>query len=110
MNNQIKSLFACCLLLAFGLESPAQNPDTVKTPKLLNWGYFANGTIHVIASSHNDIAWFDTPSETIARRDHASITPALKKMSTRPDVTFCMENVLYLLEYLDRHPEKMGDL
>ncbi|MFH0762066.1 MAG: glycosyl hydrolase-related protein [Bacteroidota bacterium] len=110
MNNQIKSLFVCCLLLAFGSESPAQNPDTVKTSKPLNWGYFAGGTIHVIASSHNDIAWFDTPSETIARRDHASITPALKKMSERPDVTFCMENVLYLLEYLDRHPEKMAEI
>ncbi len=31
-------------------------------------------------------------------------------MSERPDVTFCMENVLYLLEYLDRHPEKAGEI
>lgn len=101
-----KPLILLALMLSLASLSPAQKADTVATTKPLSWGYFAGGTIHVIASSHNDIAWFDTPAETIARRDHASITPALQKMATRPDVTFCMEDVLYLLEYLDRHPEK----
>ncbi|MFA6128659.1 MAG: discoidin domain-containing protein [Bacteroidales bacterium] len=82
----------------------------IQTPMPLNWGYFAGGIIHVIASSHNDIAWFDTPAETIARRDHACITPALKKMEDRQDISFCMEDVLYLLEYLDRHPEKREEI
>ena len=52
-----------------------------------NWGYFADGTIHLICSSHNDIAWFDTPAATIAWRDERSITPALERMrknETRP--------------------------
>jgi alpha-mannosidase len=74
------------------------------------WGHFANGTVHLICSSHNDIAWFDTPSETIAWRDSRSITPALERMTTRPDVTFVMENVLYLLEYLERHPERREEI
>lgn len=71
-----------------------------------HWGYFAGGTIHVICSSHNDIAWFDSPASTIEWRDQRSITPALDRMIANPAVHFSMENVLYLLEYLDRHPER----
>ena len=71
-----------------------------------NWGYFTNGTIHLICSSHNDIAWFDTPAATITWRDEKSITPALVRMAQHQDVRFSMENVLYLLEYLERHPER----
>ena len=107
MKNGTLLLSACCicLLLCGGIAA-----EQAEKPKPLDWGYFADGTIHVICSSHNDIAWFDTPAETIARRDHACITPALEKMAERGDVTFCMENVLYLLEYLDRHPEKMDEI
>ncbi|MCC7450802.1 MAG: alpha-mannosidase [Anaerolineae bacterium] len=76
----------------------------------LNWAYFANGTIHIICSSHNDIAWFDTPADTMQWRDERSITPALERMAHNPDVHFSMENVLYLLEYLERHPERREEV
>ena len=75
-----------------------------------NWGHFAGGTIHVICSSHNDIAWFDTPARTIEWRDEQSITLALERMAANPNVHFSMENVLYLLEYLDRHPERKAEI
>jgi alpha-mannosidase len=74
------------------------------------WGYFADGTIHLICSSHNDIAWFDTPAATIAWRDEKSITPALERMEKNKTVRFSMENVLYLLEYLERHPERKAEI
>lgn len=75
-----------------------------------DWGYFAGGTIHIICSSHNDIAWFDTPAATIAWRDEKSISPALDRMAKKPEVRFSMENVLYLLEYLERHPERKAEI
>ncbi len=75
-----------------------------------NWGYFSDGTIHLICSSHNDIAWFDTPAATIAWRDEKSITPALEHMTMHKGVRFSMENVLYLLEYLERHPERKDEI
>src|SRR5688572_33273600 len=75
-----------------------------------NWGYFADGTVHLICSSHNDIAWFDTPAATIAWRDERSITPALERMAQNDTVRFSMENVLYLLEYLERHPERKAEI
>ncbi len=74
------------------------------------WGHFAGGRIHIICSSHNDIAWFDTPAATIAWRDEKSISPALERMTRKPDVRFSMENVLYLLEYLERHPERKDEI
>ncbi len=74
------------------------------------WGHFSNGTIHIICSSHNDIAWFDSPARTIAWRDERSITPALERMAGNPAVHFSMENVLYLLEYLDRHPDRKAEI
>ncbi|MBI5667776.1 MAG: alpha-mannosidase [Chloroflexi bacterium] len=75
-----------------------------------NWGYFAGGMVHIICSSHNDIAWFDTPAATIAWRDIKSITPALERMAANPAVHFSMENVLYLLEYLERHPDRKAEI
>ncbi len=75
-----------------------------------NWGYFVNGTVHLICSSHNDIAWFDTPAATIAWRDEKSITPALERMKQNDKTRFSMENVLYLLEYLERHPERKAEI
>jgi alpha-mannosidase len=79
-------------------------------PENGSWGYFSDGTIHLICSSHNDIAWFDTPAATIAWRDEKSITPALEQMANNKNVRFSMENVLYLLEYLERHPERKAEI
>jgi alpha-mannosidase len=78
--------------------------------KQKDWGHFADGKVHLICSSHNDIAWFDTPAATITWRDVRSITPALDRMAEHDDVKFAMENVLYLLEYLERHPERRDEI
>ena len=79
-------------------------------PANSSWDYFANGTIHLICSSHNDIAWFDTPAATIAWRDEKAITPALERMAENRNMRFSMENVLYLLEYLERHPDRKAEI
>ena len=34
----------------------------VQTPMPMDWGYFADGTVHLICSSHNHTACFDTPA------------------------------------------------
>jgi len=83
---------------------------TIQTPMPLTWDYFADGTVSLICSSHNDIAWFDTPEKTILRRESACVTPALARMADRDDVYFSMENVLYLQEYLDLHPERRDEI
>jgi len=72
--------------------------------------YFANGTLHLISSSHQDIGWEDTPAACAAFRDTAMLTPALQAMKKNPNYRYTVESVLSLMEYLDRHPDRQDEL
>lgn len=78
--------------------------------KINKWDYFAGGEEFIISSSHNDIAWKDSPAKTIEWRDKGAITPALERMKNRDDVYFDMECVLYLHEYLERQPQRQEEV
>ncbi|TSA33890.1 MAG: alpha-mannosidase [Porphyromonadaceae bacterium] len=66
----------------------------------------ARGEIMIMASSHQDIAWMDSPQACVENRDNLLITPALKKLEENPLYYNDMEDILMLREYLTRHPEK----
>ena len=68
------------------------------------------GRLHIISSSHQDIAWMDSPEKCIAFRDTNCITPALAMMAKDPAYSFTMENMLNLTEYLERHPERAEEV
>jgi alpha-mannosidase len=68
------------------------------------------GRLHIISSSHQDIAWMDSPEKCIAYRDANCITPALAMMAKDPAYSFTMENMLNLMEYLERHPERAEEV
>jgi alpha-mannosidase len=72
--------------------------------------YFKNGTLHIINSSHQDIAWMDSPEACEKYRDENVITPVLKRLSENPDFRYSMEDALSLKEYLYRHPESYADI
>ncbi len=72
--------------------------------------FFAGGAIHLLSSSHQDIAWMDTPQRCEEQRDRQVITPALDKMRTDPGFRFGMEDALSLVEYLGRHPERRDEV
>ncbi len=46
------------------------------------------GTQHLIVSTHQDIAWMDSPENCIRDRDEKIITPLLDIMKGDPDVSF----------------------
>lgn len=75
-----------------------------------DWGYFQNGTIHLIQSSHQDIAWMDTPDYCREDRIEGIIMPALSLMKENKDFKFEMEQTLNLMEFLEKYPEKKGEL
>ncbi len=75
-----------------------------------DWGYFKDGTIHIIQSSHQDIAWMDTPDYCREDRINGIIIPALDIMKEDPDFTFEMEQTLNLMEFLDSHPERKDEV
>ena len=70
----------------------------------------AGSTVRIISSSHQDIAWMNSPEACREYRDTHCITPALEMMAANPDYCFVMENMLNLMEYLERHPERRDDI
>lgn len=71
---------------------------------------FKDGKGYIVSSSHNDIAWFNTPYKTMEYRDDVIITPAIKEIDEDRNFKHTMECTLYLYEYLNRQPEKREKL
>ncbi len=65
---------------------------------------------YIISSSHQDIAWMDTPEECIKARDEKIITPALALLREIPAYRFDLEDVLELREYIGRHPDRKAEI
>jgi alpha-mannosidase len=82
----------------------SQNNATPKGPAA------SPGSLHIISSSHQDIAWMDSPEKCIVFRDTNCITPALAMMAKDPAYSFTMENMLNFMEYVERHPERAEEI
>ncbi|MCG8307359.1 MAG: glycosyl hydrolase-related protein [Cytophagales bacterium] len=70
-----------------------------------DWDYFGEGKVHVIVSSHQDIAWMNTPDSCRHERVHDIVIPALDLMEEAPDFKFEMEQSLNLMEAVEDSPE-----
>lgn len=75
-----------------------------------DWDYFKNGTIEIINTSHQDIAWMNTPDSCKDERIHKIIIPALKMAKENPGFSFGMEQTLNLREILDEYPAYKNDI
>ncbi|MBI5009480.1 MAG: alpha-mannosidase, partial [Bacteroidia bacterium] len=75
-----------------------------------DYSYFKGGTISVIPSSHQDIAWMDSIGACIEFRDKMMITPVLKRLRENPEFKFSVEDALSLREYLLRHPDSWSEI
>ncbi|MCE5249638.1 chitobiase/beta-hexosaminidase C-terminal domain-containing protein [bacterium] len=83
---------------------------TVRAQQSANPDYFRGGEVDIISSSHQDIGWMDTPEKCIESRDLKVITPALERLKENPEFRFVMEDMLSLMEYLGRHPERKEEI
>ena len=68
------------------------------------------GSLFIISSSHQDIAWMDSPQKCVEFRDKNVITPALAMLAKDGAYAFTMENMLNLMEYLERHPDRQDEI
>ena len=75
-----------------------------------DWGYFANGEICLIQSSHQDIAYMDTPDYCRRDRIENIIKPALEMMNKDPAFMFEMEQTLNLMEFLEAYPKRKDEV
>jgi alpha-mannosidase len=102
-------IFTVILLFVFLMQGLAQTPaQPVK--KTGDYSSFKGGTVYVIPSSHQDIAWMDSIGACIEFRDKMMITPVLKRLRDNPQFKFSVEDALSLREYLIRHPESWGEI
>lgn len=107
------SLIAVAILAAAILRAPGGLASDREDPMtLVNKGVpaAAPGRLHIISSSHQDIAWMDSPEKCVVFRDTNCITPALAMMAKDPAYSFTMENMLNLAEYLERHPDRAEEI
>ncbi|HPI72283.1 MAG TPA: glycosyl hydrolase-related protein, partial [bacterium] len=72
--------------------------------------YFYGGQVQLICSSHQDIAWMDSPEKCMEQRDEQVITPALALMRQNSVFRYGMESMMNLMEYLQRHPERREEV
>ncbi|MCK4992771.1 MAG: hypothetical protein KAS29_19880, partial [Bacteroidales bacterium] len=80
-------------------------PNTVKSILTLNKSILSQGTIYLMNSSHQDIAWMDSPEKCVLERDTMLITPLIEQARTNPDYRFDIEDALMIKEYIERHPD-----
>jgi alpha-mannosidase len=74
-------------------------------------GYFHDGQVRIVSSSHQDTAWMDTPAACRRYRIDHVLLHALKLMREDPHYSFCMEGALHVMELLEAHPElRDGDI
>ncbi|RPH37540.1 hypothetical protein EHM92_02425, partial [bacterium] len=64
------------------------------------------GTLYLVSSSHQDVAWMDSPQQCEVDRDEKVITPALELMGRERDFCFDLEDMLEVREYIARHPDR----
>ena len=72
--------------------------------------YFGKGTVDIVTSSHQDIAWMETPDICMIQRDTMIITPALNMLAKYPHYMYSAEQALMLEEYLSLHPDALEEI
>jgi alpha-mannosidase len=107
----LKGLLGLALSLTLlGASSAASGEKQKAKPPDLKLEPLAGWTLHLLSSSHQDIAWMNSPEACMEYRDTHCITPALAMMAQNPDYCFVMENMLNLMEYIERRPERREDI
>lgn len=80
-------------------------PKTVESLIKLSESKLSSGKIYLMNSSHQDIAWMDSPEKCIIERDTMLLTPLFKRATKDPGYRFDIEDALMLREYIHRHPD-----
>ena len=104
-----KWTYTSLFLLIISLNGIGQSSKT-DAGKKSDYSYFRGGTISVIPSSHQDIAWMDSIGACIEFRDKMMITPVLKRLKENTQFKFSVEDALSLREYLFRHPDSWSEI
>ena len=86
-------------------------PHTVDNILKLSQSNLSKGNLYLMNSSHQDIAWMDSPEKCVIERDTMLLTPLFEKASNSdPTYRFDVEDALMLKEFISRHPDKQAEV
>lgn len=86
------------------------NPQLITGLKKLSNTSLKDGKIYLMNSSHQDIAWMDSPENCIVERDTMLLTPLFDQAGQYPEYRFDIEDVLMVREFIDRHPDRKKEI
>ena len=81
-------------------------PKTVSSMLRLSESHLSKGKIFLMNSSHQDIAWMDSPEKCMVERDTMLFTPLFELAQKDPKYRFDVEDALMIKEFIERHPDK----
>jgi alpha-mannosidase len=88
--------------------SAASIKKTLEVPSYNS--YFDHGSFDLLCTNHNDLGWLNTQALTADYRSSALILPALDLLRQYPEFLYSMESTAYLIEFLERHPERREEM
>ncbi len=84
------------------------NSKTANSLLKLSGSVLNRGTIYLMNSSHQDIAWMDSPEKCILERDTMLLSPLFEMAQKDENYRFDVEDALMIKEFIERHPGKKG--
>ncbi len=85
-------------------------PDLISAMSILSALPQSQAGIRLMNSSHQDIAWMDSPGSCIIQRDTMLLTPLLEAAEKDSSYRFDIEDALMIREFIGRHPERKAEL
>jgi alpha-mannosidase len=79
---------------------------TVNKLRQLSESVLSRGKIYLMNSSHQDIAWMDSPEKCILERDTMLLSPLFELAQKDKNYRFDVEDALMIKEFIERHPDK----
>lgn len=86
------------------------NPRLTTNLKKISLVGAETGKYILMNSSHQDIAWMDSPEKCVIERDTMLIAPLLEQAKTRDNYFFDLEDVLMIKEFISRHPARKEEI
>lgn len=81
-------------------------PNTVSSLLKLSGSKLGKGAIYLMNSSHQDIAWMDSPEKCVVERDTMLLSPLFELAQKDKNYRFDIEDALMIKEFTERHPDK----
>jgi alpha-mannosidase len=106
MKNHLMFGLVLKFVLVCEMVVGAAEQSTGKISISSSSNFFDGGTVHIISSSHQDIAWMDSPQYCRSWREINNTAPCLEIMRNNKEYRFTVETMMYLMDELEDHPER----